>query len=105
MDQEKTPEYHQYARHVNSALSPDCLEFYRKHSDFVPKRFPEFEKTWFRDIRDGFDGGTVVLSWLEEHIRGQIPPDSQVLEKNWLLVWNVTIKSLDLQIKNLDKNL
>jgi len=105
MTQAQESTYHQYSRHVSSALSPDKLEFYRCYPQYVKRRFPTINPTWFVDVTSGQYNNVTIFSWVEDHIRRYEPVIDVDFSTSWDLVWQTTITSLNLQIESLTSGL
>jgi len=97
--------YHQYSRHVSSALSPDKLDFYRCYPQYVARRFPTINPSWFVDISSGKHNNITIFTWIEDHIKKYEPTIDIDFSSSWELVWQTTITSLELQIESLTSGL
>lgn len=97
--------YHQCSKHVNNALSPDKLEFYRSYPHYIGRRFPQIDPSWFVDVTSGIHNNVTIFPWIEEYIRGNEPIIDPTFSTLWIVIWETTITSLKLQIETLTSGL
>nr|UVF62186.1 MAG: RNA-dependent RNA polymerase [Bat faecal associated arto-like virus 4] len=97
--------YHQYSRHLTNALTPDRIDFYREHPEYISRRFPALKPEWFCELSSGIVRGTVVLKWLEDYLLANMKHVGVGYQEAWDKLWHIVMVSISIQSKALTSSM